>query len=105
MFDNQFFVQQGWQCPICKRVYSPFTSCCLSCGAEGMTKTSTDWIEHQKEPSSVCVSTEYTTYTADDKRTCDNCKYNSGLPMNTATKEYSMACKICYAKNMWKEAD
>lgn len=34
--------QQGWQCPLCKRVYSPFTPCCSSCGAEDKTKTSTD---------------------------------------------------------------
>lgn len=25
-------VWQGWQCPICKRVYSPFTKMCLYCG-------------------------------------------------------------------------
>lgn len=24
--------QQGWQCPVCKRVYSPLTSMCLYCG-------------------------------------------------------------------------
>lgn len=23
---------QGWQCPICKRVYSPFTHMCTYCG-------------------------------------------------------------------------
>lgn len=23
---------QGWQCPICKRVYSPFTHMCMCCG-------------------------------------------------------------------------
>lgn len=34
-------VQQGWQCPICKRVYSPFTPWCYYCGEEGRTKTST----------------------------------------------------------------
>lgn len=22
----------GWQCPICKRVYSPTTPCCFYCG-------------------------------------------------------------------------
>ena len=32
--------QQGWQCPICKRVYSPFTSMCLYCGS-GETKATT----------------------------------------------------------------
>lgn len=26
--------QQGWQCPICGRVYSPTTMMCLYCGIE-----------------------------------------------------------------------
>lgn len=39
---NDFAVQQGWQCPLCKRVYSPFTPCCFYCGEEGMTKTGTE---------------------------------------------------------------
>lgn len=36
------FIQQGWQCPICKRVYSPSTPCCFTCGGESITTTSTD---------------------------------------------------------------
>lgn len=39
--DNFNFAQQGWQCPICKRVYSPFTPCCFTCGAEAKISTST----------------------------------------------------------------
>lgn len=31
-------IQQGWQCPLCKRVYSPTTVMCLYCGEEGATK-------------------------------------------------------------------
>lgn len=27
-----FSAMQGWQCPICKRVYSPFVQMCLYCG-------------------------------------------------------------------------
>lgn len=27
-------VQQGWQCPICKRVYAPFVSECWYCGRD-----------------------------------------------------------------------
>lgn len=39
---NEFsFAQQGWQCPICKRVYSPFTPSCFCCGNE-KTITTTD---------------------------------------------------------------
>lgn len=26
------FAQQGWQCPICGRVYSPTTAMCFYCG-------------------------------------------------------------------------
>lgn len=31
-FNNTFGVLQGWQCPICKRVYSPSTPMCYYCG-------------------------------------------------------------------------
>lgn len=34
---NGLFAQQGWQCPICKRVYSPFTQMCLYCGQNTLT--------------------------------------------------------------------
>lgn len=27
-------VIQGWQCPVCKRVYSPYTEKCSYCGPE-----------------------------------------------------------------------
>ena len=29
---NGMFGQQGWICPKCGRVYSPFTKMCLYCG-------------------------------------------------------------------------
>lgn len=35
-----FNTQQGWQCPICKRVYSPNTMMCYYCG-NGNTTTET----------------------------------------------------------------
>ena len=28
-------VQQGWQCPVCGRVYSPFTQMCFYCQNNG----------------------------------------------------------------------
>ena len=31
-YANWEFAQQGWQCPICRRVYSPMTVMCLYCG-------------------------------------------------------------------------
>lgn len=30
-------VPQGWQCPVCKRVYSPTTSMCCYCGPNTQT--------------------------------------------------------------------
>jgi len=40
-YEFQGFAAQGWQCPICKRVYSPTTSMCLYCGGEQKTIVST----------------------------------------------------------------
>ena len=49
MVDDNFFVRQGWQCPICKRVYSPDTHKCFYCG-EGQANTyasdSTSFVLH-----------------------------------------------------------
>ena len=41
-YDNAFVgcVQQGWQCPICNRVYSPYTFMCYYCGQAVTTTTS-----------------------------------------------------------------
>lgn len=108
MVEPNFFAPQGWQCPICKRVYSPSTPCCFTCGAEGVTNTSTstDCVEHQKEPyeesNYTSISTGYATYTAEDIRTCDYCKHNAGLPSHNGTTEYRGACKKCIAKDMWE---
>lgn len=50
--DNSNFAQQGWQCPICKRVYAPNTPMCWYCGGESVTTTTTlkttsnlDWLK------------------------------------------------------------
>lgn len=32
MEEQLFSAMQGWQCPICKRVYSPFIHMCMYCG-------------------------------------------------------------------------
>ena len=50
---SEFIAQQGWQCPICKRVYSPLTFMCYFCGGEAVTSTGTgtfsdiDWKKRQ----------------------------------------------------------
>ena len=41
MTDFSNFAQQGWQCPICKRVYSPYTPSCFHCGNEQIITTTT----------------------------------------------------------------
>ena len=49
---------QGWQCPICKRVYSPTTLMCYYCGNGGhYTILNTgdagiDWLHHESETKS-----------------------------------------------------
>lgn len=34
MEEQLFSATQGWQCPICGRVYSPTTPMCFYCGKE-----------------------------------------------------------------------
>lgn len=42
MFDiNNPFVPQGWQCPICGRVYAPSTPWCYFCGNQETYTTTT----------------------------------------------------------------
>lgn len=117
--DNHNFVQQGWQCPICKRVYSPFTMMCCYCGGDTVISTDPrstgiDWQKHQsvttavykpQEDNFTSISNGCATYTAEDKKTCDNCKHNAGLPHNNGTLEYSGACKECVAKYRWEKQD
>ena len=54
-------VQQGWQCPICKRVYAPSTPMGWYCGEEGRTKTSTTTnIEYPKDFGGTYAAEEIT---------------------------------------------
>jgi rubredoxin len=34
MFDSPGFVQEGWRCPVCGRVFSPSTAECPYCGRQ-----------------------------------------------------------------------
>lgn len=38
-WDEAIFAPHGWQCPICKRVYSPAIPMCLYCSDNNRTKT------------------------------------------------------------------
>ena len=59
------FAQQGWQCPICKRVYSPTTPMCYYCGNGATTnietpKTEEDFTEKWKK--AIQGTSDYETY-------------------------------------------
>ena len=45
MFDS--YITQGWQCPICRRVYSPTTPMCWYCGNESTSASNTFTFEGQ----------------------------------------------------------
>ena len=59
----RLLAQQGWQCPICMRVYSPTTPMCFTCGGNVST---------QPKPN-----TEGTAI----KGACSNC-WGSGVGIN-----------------------
>lgn len=68
------YAQQGWQCPICKRVYSPLQPMCMYCGNENI-KTSTG-LSDTKSITINPVKTE------NETKMCDH------IP-DTALKDYS----------------
>lgn len=39
MYEMPQYIPQGWQCPVCKRVYSPSVPSCYCCGAITITGT------------------------------------------------------------------
>ena len=57
-------IQQGWQCPICKRVYSPTTPMCYYCGGDNRTSVDTTTypigtgIDYKKYDSVTTADTE-----------------------------------------------
>ena len=57
------FAQQGWQCPICKRVYSPFTDMCSYCGGDSRTTTYCDYMLNSDQIHSQAQSND----NADDR--------------------------------------
>ena len=40
---NYSFAQQGWQCPICKRIYAPHVDICYYCGDQTVVSTDTKY--------------------------------------------------------------
>ena len=44
--ENNLFIQQGWQCPICGRIYSPTTPMCFYCRPTKVEITTGTPIDH-----------------------------------------------------------
>ena len=42
LYPDTMFAPQGWVCPKCGRVYSPFIPMCLYCGDKGNVTVTTD---------------------------------------------------------------
>ena len=45
MMNENICIQQGWQCPICHRIYSPITPMCYYCGDATKNSTTTGTIK------------------------------------------------------------
>jgi len=54
---------QGWQCPVCGRVYSPTTMMCPFCGGNQQTYVSTDSTGNPPPQHPSSVTTTYSTTT------------------------------------------
>ena len=56
------FASQGWQCPICKRVYSPYASMCFYCGGEKAYTVSTGTVTIHTQDGKLGVTDVYPGY-------------------------------------------
>lgn len=73
---NGIFGQQGWICPKCGRVYSPYTQMCPYCGGNN-TLTNLD------------VCKQINEYTSKGDSTCDR----SNTPVNEEELKYNRKVK------------
>ena len=82
---NVDFAPQGWQCPICKRVYSPITPMCYYCGNGVVTtttnietpKTEEDFTEKWKK--TINGTSNYETYQNHNVVDSVHAEINSGV--------------------------
>ena len=79
---------QGWQCPVCKRVYSPTTIMCFYCGGETTTTVS----------SSGTGTSGY----VDVKKECETCGYSNFDLRYGPLPNCEYYGKECKNYNMWK---
>lgn len=60
MYDAPMYAPQGWQCPICHRVYSPSTFMCYYCVDRETTMATNTTYEQKKDEFIRRVMTEGT---------------------------------------------
>ena len=72
----QVGAMQGWQCPICKRVLSPWTMMC-PCNGEGVNTT----VSTTSTDSKITVSTS-------SPRTCGECPHTDGKVYTSIPPKY-----------------
>ena len=59
------FIQQGWECPKCHRIYSPTQSFCLYCNDRRVTYSSTakpEWIYNEDTRTGSIYDNEWWKY-------------------------------------------
>ena len=90
----EYGTPQGWQCPVCKRVYSPSISMCLCCSHETYATIST-----QKSVKQVCDEKENT----DGKKNCSlkEVPNNSFNALNDYCEEHHLAS---VDEDVWADA-
>lgn len=86
------FTAQGWQCPVCKRVYAPYTPWCYFCGQEETKTTTTTSIEISSEPFITGMSHTTSTETATGTDT-------SSVTLHVKKTVYPKKGKTKYVKN------
>ena len=60
MYNLLDYIPKGWQCPVCKRVYSPSIPVCSYCG-DAVTKTNiepSDWLKALQEANEIVESAD-----------------------------------------------
>lgn len=89
-------VQQGWQCPVCKRVYAPWVSSCDKCGRDEAKDNTT--FRAVTAPATINGITIGETW-VDTYRKCEKCggdmQVNVDFICNSMPPQDEYRCKRC----------
>ena len=84
MYETPMFAPQGWQCPICHRVYSPTTPMCFSCGNAEVVTTNKIEVNPATPVRDLMINGGKT---EGDAKKCDGYRIELGTPRCYGTKE------------------